>query len=289
MRKIQIYTIIVWLGMAALLAACSGATTMDRGFSLSAEPLTGKIIWHDLMTDDVAKAQAFYGALLGWSFEKVQRPNGVPYVLARAGQRFVAGMVEVADPGDGTEYSRWLGYLSVTNVDSAVRVAREMGGSVVLEPRQVGKIGQAAVILDSQGAPIGLLHSDMGDPDDQADGSPGTVGWNELLADDAASASAFYARLAGYEVRDIQRRNGVYYMLNDGIRDRAGVFTNPVEDTDPAWLTHFVVADIAAATASVAALGGRVLLGPSPEFREGRVALIMDPTGAVFMLQASER
>jgi predicted enzyme related to lactoylglutathione lyase len=39
----------------------------------------------------------------------------------------------------------------------------------------------------------------------------------------------------------------------------------------------------------VAALGGRVLLGPSPEFRDGRTALVADPTGAVFMLRATAR
>ena len=130
---------------------------------------------------------------------------------------------------------------------------------------------------------------DAGDPDDQAEGLPGTVGWNELLADDPASASTFYAELAGYQVRSIERRNGVYQLLSDGVRDRAGIFKNPVADTDPAWLTHFVVEDLAAASGRVSTLGGRVLLGPSPEFRDGRVALIADPTGAVFILRAAAR
>jgi predicted enzyme related to lactoylglutathione lyase len=115
-----------------LLCACSGTTSLSEGFSLSEQPLIGKIVWHDLMTENPAAAQAFYAEILGWSFVTTERPNGGPYILARSGQRFVAGILEVADPPDGAEYSRWLGYLSVRDVDEAVALTISEGGTSVL-------------------------------------------------------------------------------------------------------------------------------------------------------------
>ena len=170
-------------------------------------------------------------------------------------------------------------------METATRQTREAGGTVVIPPRQIGQIGTAAVIRDPQGAAIGLLRIRSGDPDDRRKGLPGGVGWNELLATEPLSAVAFYQNLASYQSRRISRHNGSYHVLSDGIRDRAGVFQNPLEGSDPAWLTHFIVADLAGATSQVEALGGQVLLPPSSSFRDGRVALILDPAGAALMLR----
>ena len=45
------------------------------------------------------------------------------------------------------------------------------------------------------------------------------------------------------------------------------------------------VSDDDAAAAGAAALGGEVLLGPDPELRNGTIALVVDPMGAVLALQ----
>ena len=272
------------LMLCTLLCACSGTTSLSEGFSLSEQPLIGKIVWHDLMTEDPAAAQAFYAEILGWSFVTTERPNGGPYILARSGQRFVAGILEVADPPDGAEYSRWLGYLSVRDVDEAVALTISEGGTSVLAPREIGQVGRGAVISDPQGALIGLLRSRRGDPDDSMLNMPGTIGWHELLAEDARQATRFYERLTGMQGRNEERRNGTYYILNDGGRDRAGILSNPLDDTEPAWLAHFIVTDLEQAVSRVPALGGRVLLAPSEELRDGTMALVLDPGGAILIL-----
>jgi predicted enzyme related to lactoylglutathione lyase len=51
------------------------------------------------------------------------------------------------------------------------------------------------------------------------------------------------------------------------------------------WLTSFGVADPAAAAMLAESLGGKVLLAPSPEVREGTMAIVADPSGAVVVLQ----
>jgi predicted enzyme related to lactoylglutathione lyase len=271
--------------LSFFLGACSTADApLAPGIPLSPEPLVGKFVWHDLITDDPAATRRFYGELFGWTFEDTERPGGGPYTLVKSGSRYLAGFLQLPDPVNGTEYSRWLGYLSVADVDDAVGHTLAAGGSTLRKPRQVGQVGRAAVIRDPQGAVVGLLRSDRGDPDDSAQAIHGRILWNELLAGDDTAAAEFYRVLAGYEVSRASRRGGTYYTLSVGERERAGILQNPMPDTPSIWLTHFAVTDAAAATDKAAALGATVLLAPTAELRDGRMALIADPTGAILAL-----
>ena len=138
---------------------------------------------------------------------------------------------------------------------------------------------------DPQQAVVGLLQSALGDPDDSLQPGPGVVVWNELLTADAVAAAAFYAALAGMEVDEQQRPRGIYRVLRSQGRDRAGVMPRPDENVTPFWLTHFGVADIDRAVSRAESLGGEVLLAPDPQLRDGLVAVVVDPTGAILALQ----
>ena len=74
-------------------------------------------------------------------------------------------------------------------------------------------------------------------------------------------------------------------MLSERGADRAGILKNPADDAAPVWLTYFGVEDPVAAAARVEALGGKVILPPSPQLRDGTMAVVADPTGALFALQ----
>lgn len=280
--------LVMLLPLALLFAglpAC-GTTGVERaaGLSLSDTPLNGKFVWHDLMSDDVERTRRFYGGLLGWSFEDTTHPNGGDYTLISKDGRYIGGIVPLDDPA-GVEYSRWLGYLSVPDVDASAAMTRQAGGEVVAGPLDVSGIGRAAAIRDPQGAVVGLLRSERGDPDDSVEPAAGHVVWNELLASDAGYAAAFYGMITGAQVKTVSRRGGKYTLLRAQDRDRAGIMTRPADDIDPLWLTHFAVADPAAAAARAAELGGEVLLPPSPEFRDGSTAVVVDPTGAILALR----
>ncbi|MEJ2383314.1 MAG: VOC family protein [Xanthomonadales bacterium] len=267
------------------LAACTGpGAERIAAFELSDEPLIGKFVWHDLITDDPAAARRFYGGLFGWSFEAATHPNGGDYTLIRRDDRYVGGIVELADPNDA-DYSRWLGYLSVADVDGALAATRDAGGNAVAGPLDLGEVGRAAVIEDPQGAVVGLLRSRHGDPVDAARGGAGAIVWNELLAADAVDATVFYGALAGLESVEQQRPGGVYRVLRAQGRDRAGILPRPNDNVRPLWLTHFAVADVARAAERVTALGGTVLVAPNPEVRDGLFAVVTDPTGALLALR----
>ena len=283
MKRLQAILILILL--AAITACATTIAPELSGISLSDRPLTGKFIWHDLITTDLEADKRFYNGLFGWQYEQRKGPNGKMYTLAKSGEHYVAGMVVEEEPKDGADVSRWLGYLSVTDVDQAVRENVAAGGETAVKPLEVGNFVRVAVIIDPQAAVLGLAQSHIGDPDDSIVAAPGRVVWNELLAADTAAAAGFYRTLAGYEVKVLERNGGQYTVLSaDGVR-RAGMLGNPLEDGDPLWLTYFGVADVKASTSRVVGLGGRVLMPPSAGIREGKLALVIDPSGALLALQ----
>ena len=278
---------VVSVGLAVCLAvACTTAGRPDlSGMSFASEPLIGKMVWHDLVTEDIDAARRFYGGLFGWTFEESAGERGRDYLLARDGNVYVAGFVPIDRPRDGTRLSRWLPYVSVPDVDDAVEKSVAAGAEVAVSARDVS-IGRVAAIIDPQGAVIGLARSSVGDPDDRTTAAaPGRVVWSELIADDTAAATDFYETLVGYAPRSVERRRGTYTLLAAAGKDRAGILQNPTENWKPEWLTYFGVEDPTAATMQAKALGGTVVLEPSPEIREGSMAVVTDPSGAVLVLQ----
>jgi predicted enzyme related to lactoylglutathione lyase len=275
--------------LALALAAPAGCVSTGgidtSAMSFSSEPLVGKIVWNDLVTDDLEAARRFYGGLFGWTFENSTTRGARSYLLAKSGKVYVAGLVSVAPHETGKEISRWLPYVSVPDVDAAAGRATASNGRIAV-PAQDVSLGRVATIIDPEGAVIGLARSRIGDPDDATTkAAAGRVVWTELLTNDPQAAAAFYHSVIGYEPRTIDRRGGQYTLLTAQGAERAGILKNPTEQWDPVWLTYFGVEDPAAATARAESLGGRVLLRASPEVREGTIAIVADPSGAILVLR----
>lgn len=287
MRKARLHGLVLVCGilLGGLLPACTSTDISSRdSLELSDEPLVGKFVWHDLITDDVESARNFYGGLFGWGFKDTTGPRGNDYTVITASGRCVGGIVGLADPPDA-DYSRWLPYLSVADVDAASELTETAGGRIIVAPLELENIGRAAAVTDPQGAVLGLLRSRVGDPQDPPRSDGGLVVWNELLAADDAGAAEFYRSLAGFEVVTRNRRGGEYTELMAQGRPRAGIMNRPDSRVAPIWLTHFAVDDVVLAASQAERLGGRVLLAPSPELREGTLAVITDPAGAILALQ----
>jgi hypothetical protein len=63
--------------LAAGIAACTMVNKADYGaMTFASEPLHGKVIWHDLVTEDLSVARKFYAGLFGWSFVDSRGPDG---------------------------------------------------------------------------------------------------------------------------------------------------------------------------------------------------------------------
>ena len=283
MKQLRISLLTVLL---AGLSACASTTApLLSGVSLTDDPLTGKFIWHDLITTDLDASKDFYQGLFGWQYEQRRGPKGNTYTLAKAGDHYVAGMVIGDRPQDGADVSRWLGYLSVRNVDRAVQKNDAAGGKTVVAPLEIGELVRVAAVTDPQGAVLGLAQSHIGDPDDSVAAGAGHVVWDELLADKVAAAATLYQALAGYDVRVVERHGGQYTFLVAGGVKRAGILQNPLDGVEPLWLSYFGVADVQAAAAHATELGGTVVLAPNAAIRDGTLALVVGPSGELLALQ----
>lgn len=285
-RTVRRPIIAALLVLLAVVTACTTASNRDFGsMTFADDPLLGKVVWHDLITEDYDAARRFYGELFGWTFEESNGSRGEEYHIARSGDTYVAGIVSIARPTDGARYSRWLPYISVSDVDEAVDRSVAAGGSIAASARNVS-FGRVAAIIDPEGAVVGLVRSAIGDPDDRTTAAaPGRAVWNELIANDTTAATSFYQVLGDYDARVVDRPNGKYtYFSNNGV-NRAGMVKKPPVEEPPTWLTFFGVADPAAAAKKAESLGGKILMPAAADLRDGTVAVVTDPSGAILVLQ----
>lgn len=245
--------------------------------TISGNPrLPGKFVWADLVTDDVLAAQKFYTALFGWKFYDY---GG--YLIGRNDDRPLCGMFQRPRPADPSAKPRWLGYLSVANVERAKAAVTKAGGRVLAPPQKMPKRGEQAVFADPEGALFGVIKSSSGDPQDFLAG-PGDWIWIQLLSRDGRKAAEFYRAIGGYEIIENPKTNRLsdYVLASEGYA-RATVRTIRMDDEKarPTWLPFVRVLSVSESLAKAKELGGKALIEPKPELFDGRVALIADPTG----------
>jgi predicted enzyme related to lactoylglutathione lyase len=246
----------------------------------------GKFVWADLVTDDVAAAQKFYGKMFGWTFRDVAH-----YTIASIGDRPVAGLLQRARPKDNSAHPRWIGYISVPDVAAAQSAVTTAGGKVLLPLKMYAKRGEQAVFADTEGALFAVIKSSSGDPEDYQP-EFGEWSWFQLFTRDAGKASAFYKAVGGYELKISTINDHVdSVLLTSQDQFRAAVRMIPANfpDLKPTWLPFIRVQSVKDSVALTSQLGGKVLLAPSHELFEGKVAVIADPTGgAIGLLESAD-
>ena len=76
-----------------------------------------------------------------------------------------------------------------------------------------------------------------------------------------------------------------YRMLSRNGKRRGGIVSIPWKTVKPEWIPYITVDKVLQTVIKAQELGGKVLLTPDMSVKEGRVAIIADPTGAVFGIQ----
>ena len=275
-----------------LLAAACAATNVDLPAITEAptgERHNGRIVWHDLLTNDPAASRRFYGGLFGWEFENAGSRADSVYTLIRHNGRLIGGMVDTVALNGKDDISQWVALMSVDDIDATVARFESEGGTVLTPPTDLRRRGRLAVVTDAQGALLGLLQARDGDPADREPDIGGFL-WDELWASDVAQATEFYEDVAGLEARDRDvdgdgRTGAEYRTLHAGGRPRAGILPMPLEGLDPVWVSYIRVEDPAAITERVRELGGRVIVDAQDRPLGGRVAFVAGPSGAGIALQ----
>ena len=115
----------------------------------------GVFSWNELTTGDLEGAKAFYGALLGWTFQEVQ-VGDMTYTIIKMADKEVGGMMATPPEAEGMP-PMWGAYVTVDDVDARVAQVEELGGKVCVPPQDIPDMGRFAVINDPQGAMLGLI------------------------------------------------------------------------------------------------------------------------------------
>jgi len=245
--------------------------------------LVGKIVWHDLLTDEVNSVKDFYGKLFGWKFDNGGDPNAVYTTILLNGNP-IGGIVHLEKKvGDINYAAQWMEYISVDDVDQVFQEVKKQNCKVYREPFDVLHRGRIAIFADSRGALIAILNSSSGDP---ADGEVeyNNWFWDELWTDDIDNSVNFYKTLFGYTTEEYKTRSDKdYVMLRTEERRRAGVLKIPFEEVKPNWLPFVAVKDVKEVENKVEDLGGKILVA-SEKIIGNDAAIVSDPSGAVFTI-----
>jgi predicted enzyme related to lactoylglutathione lyase len=116
---------------------------------------------------------------------------------------------------------------------------------------------------------------------------PGTFSWVELATTDQKAGVAFYHSLFGWDVNEQPiGRTEVYSMFQMRGKAVGAGYTMRAEERQsgapPHWNLYITVASADEAVTRAAALGASVLAPAFDVMDAGRMAILQDPTGAVF-------
>jgi predicted enzyme related to lactoylglutathione lyase len=115
----------------------------------------GAFSWFELMTSDIAAAKDFYSKLFGWTTEDMPMEGGT-YTVIKVADKSVAGIMTMPPDAQGAP-PMWGVYVTVDDVDVIAKRADEMGGKILMPPRDIPNVGRFCVIQDPQGATIAAI------------------------------------------------------------------------------------------------------------------------------------
>ena len=112
----------------------------------------------------------------------------------------------------------------------------------------------------------------------------GAVWWSELATRDVTAAKDFYASVCGWSYGEAPMDGGLYTLARIGGRNVAGIIdmnlVPEMASMEPHWGTYLAVDDVDEAVERSRAGGGHVIREPWDVPGVGRIALVLDPSGA---------
>ncbi|TLS44698.1 VOC family protein [Streptomyces montanus] len=133
-----------------------------KGLDVTGAP--GSLRWVELYTPDIAAAAAFYNSVLGLETSAVPFPGGTYTCVNPGGTKeedMFGGLVPLADdPVEEAAGAYWLPYFEVTDPDSVVAKAEELGGTIRMPAMSMPGVGRLAKLADPGGARFAIIKSE---------------------------------------------------------------------------------------------------------------------------------
>ncbi|MBV9315796.1 MAG: VOC family protein [Pseudonocardia sp.] len=243
----------------------------------------GTPCWVDLATPDIAEATAFYGPVIGWTFQDSGEQLG-HYHMCLASNRAAAGIgpIQAED-----QPPAWTIYLASDDVDNTSKLVTENGGTIVVPAMDIPNIGRMAVGVDPTGAAFGMWQANpvigIGIYNE-----PGSLVWEDARLTDPEVGKAFYSAVFDYTYAAVEGAPDGYQTFSTGGEALGGIggLWGAPEGTPGHWLPYFQVADVDASVTAVQSGGGTVVM-PADTTPFGRIAVAIDPFGVVFGLHSA--
>lgn len=116
----------------------------------------GDWIWMQLLSRDARNAAEFYRAVAGYEIVENTHDNRInDFVLTSKG--YARATIRALPDAAAKAQPTWLPFVRVAKASEAVARTRELGGTILFEPRPEYLGGRVAVVADPTGAAIGLL------------------------------------------------------------------------------------------------------------------------------------
>jgi uncharacterized protein len=247
---------------------------------------SGTFNWVELGTDDPEASCGFYSEVFGWEGEELPGGHG-SYTLFRVGGRKVAAIIR---RGEKQPVNAWNAYIAVDDVDAAADQASALGGTVAAGPFDLPGAGRAAFILDPTGAAVGLWEAREHIGAELVN-DPNAFSLTQLNTSDPQAAMAFFEGLFGWRTQEIPGLPQPLWMFFRDEREESmqGSLMKLPEGAEwPShWIVYFTVESLDGTLAKFKELGGSVQMPPI-EIETGRVAIALDPQGAVVALYEGE-
>ena len=145
-------------GRMAFLADAEGAHFAiwqpgdHAGAGLVNEPTS--FCWNELLSKDIDAATTFYTSLFGWEVNREPEAAVEYYGIMNAG-RYNGGVIAwMAEMGEVPP--NWGVYFSVPDCDATVKRVEELGGRIIVAPRDIPP-GRFAVVADPAGAVFSVM------------------------------------------------------------------------------------------------------------------------------------
>jgi uncharacterized protein len=141
------------VGRIAIIADPQGAYISAYEPDEEGPASEGVFVWDELGTTDADDAQRFYEEVFGWTTSDMG-PDYGGYRIFNRGETGIAGLMALPD---ASVPAHWQPYVAVADPDQITAKAKQLGGSALLEPMDVPKVGRLGVLRDPQGATFGII------------------------------------------------------------------------------------------------------------------------------------
>lgn len=254
---------------------------------LSTNYVPGAPNWLDLGSRDIPASAGFYNAVFGWTFESAG-PEAGGYGMFQLDGKTVGAVGPL--PDDKASPS-WTPYFQTPDADATAKTVEQAGGTVLFQPLDVFTMGRMAVFADPAGATFSVWQP--GDnPGLQLVMADNALCWVELHTTDAAGAKTFYGQVFDWDFVDAPMPGMTYTLISPSgggeEGQHGGLMELPLDGSGPAntvnWHPYFATADCDATYATAVAHGATGIMPPEDAPGVGRLAMLLDPSGAQFAL-----